>query len=44
MLLIKNGYIVSGENDLVVKDILIKDDVIIKIEDKIDEKCEVIDA
>ena len=44
MLLIKNGYIVKGENDLEVVDILIEEDKIIKIEKNITADCETIDA
>ena len=44
MLLIKNGFIVKGENDLDPIDILIDDDVIVKMEKNIDCDCETIDA
>ena len=43
MILIKNGKIVN-DNKLVSKDILIDDDKIIKIEDKIEASCEIVDA
>ena len=44
MLLIKNGYIVKNENDLVIRDILIDNDKIIKIANNINENCDTIDA
>jgi len=44
MLLIKNGYIVKGENELEVVDILINDGVIVKMEKNINADCEVLDA
>lgn len=44
MLLIKNGNIVKGENDLEQVDILIDNDVIIKMEKNISCDCEKIDA
>ena len=44
MLLIKNGNIVKGENDLEQVDILIDNDVIIKMEKNISCDCETIDA
>lgn len=44
MLLIKNGFIVKGENDLDPIDILIDNDVIVKMEKNIDCDCETIDA
>ena len=43
MILIKNGSIVFN-NELVKKDILVDGNLIIKIEDCIEEECEVVDA
>ena len=44
MLLIKNGYIVKNENDLLLTDILINDGIIVKIGNDINEDCETLDA
>ena len=44
MLLIKNGFILKGENDLDTIDILIDDGVIIKMEKNINCDAEIIDA
>ncbi len=44
MLVIKNGSIVKGENDLEQLDILIDNGVIIKMEKNINCDCEIIDA
>ena len=44
MLLIKNGYIVKNENDLLLTDILINDGIIVKIGKDINEDCETLDA
>ncbi len=43
MILIKNGFIVEN-NHLVKKDILLDKELIIKIDNNIDENCEIIDA
>ena len=43
MILIKNGKIIEN-NFLVKKDILIDKNTILKIDNNIEEKCEVIDA
>ena len=43
MILIKNGKIIEN-NSLVSKDILIDENTILKIDNKIDENCEIIDA
>ncbi len=43
MILIKNGFIVEN-NHLVKKDILLDKELIIKIDNNIDESCEIIDA
>ena len=43
MILIKNGNIIEN-NLLVKKDILVDNDIILKIDDNIEENCEIIDA
>ena len=43
MILIKNGKIIEN-NSLVSKDILIDENTILKIDNNIDENCEIIDA
>ena len=43
MILIKNGFIIEDDK-LVKKDVLLNENIIVKIEENIDKECETYDA